>query len=396
LDSRVEAIPALDLVRLASYRITELTPPEVLRAFAERLDEIVLADDFNEHFYVTPRLFGQLILLGMVIPRVRRQEEVHSRLADRLITLSSQSHGYLQLLLYLNFSFLRSRQILTLIRLIDESTATNEEISIRERAIAATRLPLQEQAALALERRATDEIEANREEINRLIDEKTAELRAEIARLWAQIPPAAALLDSVPRPGADPFAVRPVPCDRRCEKIIARYWRNCAASAFPRWESDRLVSVLRGGADLIWSSDPKFTGYPSITVRLPGGHSAVVESYSLRSSRCGRVRSPYLRSWEVWGKAGGDWVCLDRQEATDVLSDGSWHRFEIVCDGSLSIQAIRVCQAGRNGCGSCQMHIAGFDICGRVYGEAAVVRGRADGTPSGSVVLLRAVTPAFP
>jgi hypothetical protein len=125
----------------------------------------------------------------------------------------------------------------------------------------------------------------------------------------ARIPPVAALLDLMSVSDADSSVLRIQSCHRNCPNIIGQSWRNCAVDAFPRWDSDRLGSVLQGNARVISSSDPQFKGYPSITVRFSRGHSAVAAEYFLQSGRVGQGRFPYLRSSSVLGQCGCEWVC---------------------------------------------------------------------------------------
>jgi hypothetical protein len=85
--------------------------------------------------------------------------------------------------------------------------------------------------------------------------------------------------------------------------------------AFPRWDNDRLGSVLQGNAGVSWSSDPQFKGYPSITVRFSYGHSTVAAGYFLQSGRSSEGRFPYLLSSSVldqWGVSGFAWTVRRR------------------------------------------------------------------------------------
>jgi hypothetical protein len=101
----------------------------------------------------------------------------------------------------------------------------------------------------------TDEIEITRRQSDRAIREEAGKLRADNARLQMNIswlPSAVSRVDAdlvqlqaqIP-PRARPYSV-PQLCDRQCESIMARDWRDCALSAFPKWQSDRLASVLEG------------------------------------------------------------------------------------------------------------------------------------------------------
>lgn len=74
-----------------------------------------------------------------------------------------------------------------------------------------------------------------------------------------------------------------------------------------------------------------------------------------------------MRSWILYGRSDGQWRPLDSVEASDALRDGLWHEF-VITDVGMPMDAVRLCQTGRNGSGSPQMHLGGFRLTGTVFG----------------------------
>jgi hypothetical protein len=73
-----------------------------------------------------------------------------------------------------------------------------------------------------------------------------------------------------------------------------------------------------------------------------------------------------MKSWELWGSFRGEWRLLDEHAGTVTLSDGFCHEFVIGgCDRFL-VEAVRLCQTGRNRTGSSQMHLSSFILSGDV------------------------------
>jgi hypothetical protein len=67
----VESLPEFDLVSAAQVWVIEFTSPEVLQAFAESFNKLVLAPNFDRDFYVPPRALNGMVRAGMDIPHVR-------------------------------------------------------------------------------------------------------------------------------------------------------------------------------------------------------------------------------------------------------------------------------------------------------------------------------------
>jgi hypothetical protein len=91
-------------------------------------------------------------------------------------------------------------------------------------------------------------------------------------------------------------------------------------------------------------------------------------SYSLKSGFADqkRHRLPYMQSWELEGRVVGQWQSLDRQENTQVLSDGLDHEFRIFDFPGGGIEAVRLRQTGRNRCGTSYMYLGRFSLNGYV------------------------------
>jgi hypothetical protein len=71
----------------------------------------------------------------------------------------------------------------------------------------------------------------------------------------------------------------------------------------------------------------------------------------------------------LWG-VSGRWIELDSRIRTDILCDGDKHEFAV--NARFAVDAIRLCQNGRNGLGSSQMHLTGFNLIGDVIGPREI------------------------
>jgi hypothetical protein len=116
-----------------------------------------------------------------------------------------------------------------------------------------------------------------------------------------------------------------------------------------------------------WFSDPKFIDNSIVTIKFQEGICVVIDRYSLGSGVLGLKRSGYLRSWKLQGCVCGKWETLDKEKMTNILSDGEPHEFHITTH-RCAVEAIRLCQTGRNRLRSCQMHLTTFILSGGVIG----------------------------
>jgi hypothetical protein len=100
----------------------------------------------------------------------------------------------------------------------------------------------------------------------------------------------------------------------------------------------------------------------------------IVRRYSLSSGIQGLSHSPFLKNWELWGLVNREWRPLDKRSTSTVLSDGKVHTFDVTgeCQG-IPIEAVRLCQTGRNGLGTSQMHITSFVLTGDVLGPPEMI-----------------------
>jgi hypothetical protein len=168
----------------------------------------------------------------------------------------------------------------------------------------------------------------------------------------------------------------PAPVHRYCRNIFGEYAGYCAVASAPRYELDRLREVLMGDRDVVWWSDCRTRGRPSITIEFTSGVIVSLASYSLMSGHGQRGRQPNLKSWDLYGCVAGEWRLLDRHEATETLADGLSHEFMIPYSGSCVIDAVRLCLTGRNGCGSNQMHLRKFSLHGLVISPESFIAGK--------------------
>jgi hypothetical protein len=112
-----------------------------------------------------------------------------------------------------------------------------------------------------------------------------------------------------------------------------------------------------------------------MTITFVDGIEPIISRYQLSSGTGGDVYSPFLQGWELYGNVRGEWRLFDSHSGTSVLDDGELHEFVVNFEG-LPMKAIRLCQTGRNGVGSCQMHINGFMVSGDVLGPPELISQR--------------------
>jgi hypothetical protein len=101
-----------------------------------------------------------------------------------------------------------------------------------------------------------------------------------------------------------------------------------------------------------------------VTVSFPSGVQAAVDGYRLESGDRGMSRSGFLRGWELIGRVRGSWISLDKHEGTDILGDVREHQFTLGASWGVVVDAIRLCQLGRNGIGGSLMQLRGFELMG--------------------------------
>jgi hypothetical protein len=191
----------------------------------------------------------------------------------------------------------------------------------------------------------------------------------EIERLKTQIGQLEALIPAtLSRENTFPLEAIPA-LHRDCHNILRDYLSHCVIESFPTYELDDLRSLLLGSEESVWWSEPNFSGFPVITVRFVEGIETVVIRYSLQSGLRGMKRWPYLRNWTLYGRVSdsGEWKLLDEHTDSNVLSDGEVHTFSIQPGHTFVVNALRLCQTGRNGLGSRQMYLKSFVVCGDVF-----------------------------
>jgi hypothetical protein len=120
-------------------------------------------------------------------------------------------------------------------------------------------------------------------------------------------------------------------------------------------------------------SNPAFDGFPSVTVHFRSRISAAIDRYSLQSGLSHFKRSPFMRIWTLWVNVRGEWRLLDQHKNTNILGDCCCHAFVICSSKRLLVDGVRLCQDGRNGVESKQMHLAVFMLSGDVVSPLEVV-----------------------
>jgi hypothetical protein len=404
--------PFLDRADPAALRgfVCSALSSAALEALGAHLPAIVLLDDFLAWPDLSADALRALVRAWTADSQIRARGEVHRRVADFVLRRLAGAPQFGSVLPFLDFSFLRAEQIRALfalsgppleigarnsatvidlvtgclgrisglrselLRAIDraaDSAAGGEQTegSVRaalgrlETAIVAAVADFK--AELAAVAAAADRAQAGAAAANEAIDS----LRREVAFVKAN-----AAVSLSQRPEILPQAYPVVALYRGCGNVFSEYGRYCAIDSSPRYQMERLRELLTRADEgdavaraVIWSSDPKSTGHPSITVELRQGLLVSPLSYSLRSPSSSGDRL-FMRSWTLEGRVRGEWYALNRQEGTDVLSDGAWHDFAISGFTRGAIDALRLCHDGRNKYGRREMHLGGFRFCGDVIG----------------------------
>jgi hypothetical protein len=206
--------------------------------------------------------------------------------------------------------------------------------------------------------------------------DEAARLKAETAQLRAEI----GLLKV--RPGSEVKSPdREFPAHRKnCADILSVCGGRWDVTSSPSYKLEELRLALSGalpthiGSNWTgWFSDPAGKSR-TVTIRFQDKIYPVVSRYSLSSGFEGSRASPFMRSWELWGSVNGEWILLDRRSATNVLSDGKLHTFEVSDDdGYVPVEAVRLCQVGRNGSGSLQIHLNRLILSGDIVGPRELI-----------------------
>jgi hypothetical protein len=84
-------------------------------------------------------------------------------------------------------------------------------------------------------------------------------------------------------------------------------------------------------------------------------------------------RSGFLRRWELIGRVRGSWISLDKNDGTEVLGDVREHEFTLGASWGIAVDAIRLCQLGRNGIGGSLMPLRPSELTGRLVGLVEVI-----------------------
>jgi hypothetical protein len=176
---------------------------------------------------------------------------------------------------------------------------------------------------------------------------------------------------------SNPDDVAPLPPHHSVSgNIFSEYADHYTLQSSPTYELDRLERVLKNSGDhnsgLRWSSDTPGIASASVTVRFKDGLMVLVRGYRLRSGfKPGHW--PYLQNWTLSGLIGRKWIELDEHSSTPILSDGLWHDFSVLNHDGIIVDAIRLCQTGRNRLGSSQLHLGGFSLSGDVFGPWEII-----------------------
>jgi hypothetical protein len=118
VQSVLSVLPVDSVVAIILSSLPDLNSPEQFSLFGLYLDALVFSDRLSELLLMPLAPLTCLLEMGMKSDRIQRQPEVHSRLADGLITRVQGDRRYLSSFAFISFSFLRVAQIKTIADLL--------------------------------------------------------------------------------------------------------------------------------------------------------------------------------------------------------------------------------------------------------------------------------------
>jgi hypothetical protein len=379
-----------------------------LSQISEQLESLVLSK-CNDLLTLCPSAFTHAVRLNMHGPHPL-SPDAQGHLVDWILSQSQTTPEYLAACSFLNLGVLNVYQIKDLLhlvasspdvvpgcyravvdgllslkgavdqmrhdmdRMIDKVSNSNVNPNITD----ATSLTALQNATQTQEQavsRAAGELQAAVNEVNERAEVVLAAVNdtmaavSEIRNLIGQVE---AAIDSKRVMGS-------ISCLRRCRNVLDTCKGRWDVKSSPQYCVDRLARVLleKDTTDQViasnpstwngWFSDPLFMNESVVTITFQKGICVVIDRYVLGSGILGVSRSGYLRSWELHGRICGKWEVLDKQLPCSILSDCEPHQFSIET-GRCAVEAIRLCQRGRNRLGTYQMHLTAFVLSGDIIG----------------------------
>jgi hypothetical protein len=158
-----------------------------------------------------------------------------------------------------------------------------------------------------------------------------------------------------------------------CDNILLTSRDSWDVVTSPRYQVDKLLRVLTHPKPAVcWSSDPQTYTYNVITITFNQGLYVVIHRTAERSwpSR-NKSNMPYTRTWDLYGLCAGEWQCLDKVAASNVLAD-NWRCLRHI-DSLLPCTALRLSTPRKNRLGSSQTHISELSFRGHMIGPYELV-----------------------